>query len=276
MFSCSGYSKSSCKNVRMEKYMNQKTKTMACIGAFFLFFSFSLSAYETQFVNNERMLLPFYDNPNVVMVASSGRSGSTMLTNCLTQFSAKCQILKTHILPPKNRFRGKIIFIFSNPDEAAESALHLTIRNKGWGREHFYHMASSDLKWLQKLVETTNQTVEDNLLSYDALGCYQHLVEWLYNTEPSESSKAQILAIKYENLWDLETVQAIKSFLKLDKFELPAKRERGYSSQELNPKELQFREIYNLGTEEVPIYRAYDHAREIWKNALPITYLELP
>lgn len=99
-------------------------------------------------------------------------------------------------------------------------------------------------------LDPQHQTEQDNLLSYDALGIYKHLKEWLFaRTTPSSSKNAQILAIKYEYLWDDDTVQAIRNFLGIPSFKLPPYRPRGYQEGGLNPQEIKFKELYNLGTE---------------------------
>ncbi len=227
------------------------------------------------FLDDEKKLEPFYEYDNILLIASTGRSGSTLLNDSLCKYARNYHIVKTHILPPNKKYQGKIIFIFSNPDKAAESTLHLSIQNEWWGTHHFYHVKSSDHNWLLKIESTTKQTLEDNLLAYDALGCRTHLVEWLYLTTPSAQENAQILAIKYENLWDSQTIDAIKTFLKIDDFALPVQNTRGCKLEELDAREILFRQTYNLGTEEDPIYQAYDLAREIWKKAPAVQYLNL-
>lgn len=237
--------------------------------------------YQTQstvleFIETEQQLTPYYNKKNVVMIASTGRSGSNFLTLAIREQAKYYDVLKSHLLPPTKKYAGKIIFISSNPDKAAESALHITMTDPAFGARHFYNMKSADKNWLTSIGSTDKQTINHNLLAYDALGCYQQLVAWLHSTIPAKKKKAQILAIKYENLWDSATIAAIKEFLRLDHFELPPKRERGSAKEELNPQEIIFRETYNKGTEKKPIYPAYDDAREIWKTAPAVQYLNLP
>src|SRR5439155_1225399 len=137
-----------------------------------------------------------------------------------------------------------------------------------WGPMHFRHMETADRKWLERIGGAQKQTVQDNLLSYDALGCFQHLKEWLFlRTKPCKPQKAQILAIKYENLWDPATLEAIQSFLQLKEFSLPLQKERGQQEATLSPHEQAIRKAHNLGTYEKPIYAAYDKARVIWDKA---------
>ena len=46
-------------------------------------------------------LQPYYGKKDVVMIASTGRSGSTMLTHVIRDQAPKYHVLKTHILPPR-------------------------------------------------------------------------------------------------------------------------------------------------------------------------------
>lgn len=218
----------------------------------------------------------YYNDADALTVASTGRSGSTMLTYCVATTFCGFKILKTHLLPPDTRYKGKILFIFSNPDLSAESALRFCLIDRDFARSHFTNVETSDLEWLKSIGGASKQTLEDNLLAQDALGIERHLQEWLYfSTRPATLDDAQVLAIKYENLWDEETVEAIKSFLECDTFSLPPHRERGYSESKICFKELLFRLAYNLGTPENPIYAAYDGARAVWESAPPFQYLKL-
>lgn len=246
----------------------------ACL--FLCIASCSIHADNYRFISNPDELLPYYDNSNVALVVSTGRSGSTLLADSLEAQAIPYTVLKSHILPPNKRFKGKILFIFSNPDRAAESALHLSLMSPVWGHMHFCHMGCADLAWLTRIGGTDKQTVEDNLLCHDALGCFSHLFHWLHLTTSVSIDKAQILAIKYENLWDPETIQSIQDFLKVDTFTLPARKERGYREQELDQREILFKSVYNNGTPENPSYPAYDHARAVWYLAPAVQYLQLP
>jgi hypothetical protein len=233
---------------------------------------FSFIDYETHFIKDRNQLSAYGERQDIVMIASTGRSGSTMLTDFLGN-SLNALVLKTHLMPPFEQFQGKILFIFSNPDKATESIFHASLMDPKWAL-HFEHMESSDLKWLEELEALENQTLENNLLCYDALGISKHLNEWLYEkTTPTSPEKATILAIKYENLWDPETVEALKNFLSLETLILPKKKERGLKKEDLSQKELLFRETHNRGTYENPLYPAYDQARRLWEKAPPFQYL---
>lgn len=235
-----------------------------------------LIGYADNFIATRKRLEAYSDNPDVVMVASTGRSGSTMLTAMVKKYDTAHLVLKTHLLPPDQNFKGKIIFIFSNPDKAAESALYMLLHNKSFAKTHFYHVETADLDWLKKIGGPRRQNGKDNLLAYDALGTYEHLKIWLFDkTQPTDPDHAQILAIKFENLWDKKTIQAIKDFLGLTEFKLPTKKTRGRKTSELYTREMKFRKKYNLGTDSHPRYAAYDEARILWEQAPPFQYLNV-
>lgn len=241
---------------------------------YFLLFLFLLPL-QASFIPTHKALEPFYENEEVVLIASTGRSGSTMLTEIITEASPSKRVLKTHILPPRPDFKGKILFIFSNPDKAAESALHIMLRDELFGELHFQHMESSDQEWLSAIGNTREQTLEHNLLAYDALGITRQMKRWLEETEPAVFEEAQVLAIKYEDLWKPRTLKAIELFLDIDHLDVPPYVHRGYTTQELYENELEFRETYNLNTWEDPKYMAYDEARFIWENAKSFRFLKL-
>ncbi len=228
------------------------------------------------FIVNGQDLIPYKNRKDVLLVASSGRSGSTMLTHILEQYASQYVVLKTHMLPPEEGYIGKIIFIYSNPNKCAESMLHQIFTNPDFLPVHFINMESSDLSWLSRI--THNQTRKLNVLTYDAFGIHKQLIQWLHQKTTPDSRPpqgAQILALKYENLWDPNTIQTIKEFLNLQEFELPPRIERGYTLEEQDPREIDFIQTHNKGTPEHPRYAAYDPATEIWRNAPPIQLLKL-
>lgn len=227
-------------------------------------------------VNRNEDLMRSHNQENSILICSPGRSGSSMLTGVLCLCAPGRKILKSHMLPPSKEFKGKVIFIFSNPDLAAESALHRTINEVGFGHSHFFHVETSDMNWYRKIGKTTAQNQKHNLLNYDALGCTKQLQSWLYeDTKKSSSRSAQVLSIRFEDIWDPKTIAAIESFLQIKKLELPPKRERGYSGDELNPQEKMIRKKFNKGTEEDPRYDAYKKARILWKKAKSFEYFRL-
>lgn len=215
------------------------------------------------------------NDPNVIIVASTGRSGSNLLTMTLSNFAEGRRVMKTHCLPPMTPIKGKFFFIYSNPDLSAESALYRSLRSQQFGYEHFMNMETSDHSWLLSIDnDTRKQTLEHNLLAEDALGCAQHLTSWLYqDTQPCKPEEAQILAIKYEYLWEETTKNAIKEFLGLQRLQFPLKRERGRKFEGLSEIEKLMKLKYNMGTMLMPKYAAYDDARVLWEAAPPIQFL---
>lgn len=233
-------------------------------------------ATSATFIVHREHLKKYYGNSHCVIIASTGRSASTMLTEQIKSQDANHEVLKTHLLPPDKCFTGKIIFIFSNPDKAAESAFHKSIHERIWGALHFRNVETADRAWLKKIENTQNQTEDHNLLAYDALGIYEQLKCWLYTqTIPTTSENAQVLAIKYEHLWDENTINEIQNFLDIPSFTLPAQRVRGCVEGREKPLEISIKERYNLGTKQNPQYAAYQEARFLWQLAPPFQYLEI-
>lgn len=258
--------------------MPLKTLTLISLFLWMVFPASDAQAINSQagFIAKREQYQQYYNNDHLVLVASTGRSGSTMLTEQIKKFVPAKNVLKTHLLPPNTAFKGKILFIFSNPDQAAESALYMTLHYKLFAKNHFNYVETVDHQWVEKIDGPLNQTEEDNLLSYDGLGTYEHLKAWLYTeTQPSSRKEAQILAIKYEHLWDQATIQAIRKFLHNPSFQLPPQRARGREKEKLYAQEISFRKKYNLGTKANPRYAAYDEARLLWEQAPPFQYLKI-
>ena len=105
-----------------------------------------LQVYSSWFLRNQEEFLEYKDNPNIVVIASPGRSGSTMLTQSIVNCSSSYRVLKTHCLPPQKDFKGKILFIYSDPNKAVESVFSYSLRDGNFGKEHFINMEGSDLK----------------------------------------------------------------------------------------------------------------------------------
>ena len=244
---------------------------------FFIFFSLSLSPSlygKGDFISSPDDLNEYIHDCKIVIIASMGRSASTMLTETIRHYAKEYTVLKTH-LAPDSRHCGKTMFVFSNPDQAAESALYrMMYRSPSNGFTHVKHLFSADRKWFAKIGNNAkNQTDKDNLLAYDGLGYEKHLTYWLFKkVKKCSPDKATILAVKYENLWDEETVEAINKFLRIPEFRLPPRIERGCSSYEIPSKMRRFIALYNQGTAEQPIYRAYDKARRLWQEAKPFEF----
>lgn len=253
-----------------------KMRDYTFIGIIALSLTVGAPLFSQIFIPTKTELLPFIEDPSVIMVASTGRSGSSLLTDTIDLFFPNEIVLKSHLLPPTHDFKGKIVFIFSNPDISAESALHITLYNDDFGWRHFLHMESSDHKWLDAIGSTTNQTIASNLLAYDALGCLEQLKRWLFvDTKECEREEATILALKYENLWDSETLEQLRLFLGNSNFMIPKKRPRGLSRDQQTELEIEIIDTYNKGTSLYPKYSAYDGARALWEQAPPYNYLKV-
>ena len=198
-----------------------------------------------RFARDHQALDKYYDREDVILIASSGRSGSTLLCSAVRACAPGC------------------------------TALHRSMGDRVFGFEHFQHVETADFSWLQEIGDSTQQTLIHNLLCYDALGYTEQLRQWLHTKQPTGPKYAQILAIKYEHLWDKATIDAIRRFLDLKIFRLPPQQLRGCSLEEMSELEASIRLHYNLGSLENPRYAAYDEARELWKNALPFQYFRL-
>ena len=242
---------------------------------FLILFILSIIPLHASFIPTHKALEPFYEEKEVILIASMGRSASTMLKDIIIEANPSKIVLKTHVLPPKPEFKGKILFIFSNPDKAAESALHMMLKDELFGKLHFIHVESSNMTWFDEINDTRLQTLEHNLLAHDALGITKQLRCWLLDTTVCPIEDAQILAVKYEDLWKQRTIKAIELFLEIDHLEFPTYVPRGYTTQELYENELEYRNHYNLGSWEEPVYSAYDEARKIWEQALPFRFMKI-
>lgn len=237
---------------------------------FFLFATFPLCA---NFIATHEAFDPYKENKDVVVIASTGRSGSTFLTDFIFSAANEKVVLKTHCYPLKTPFAGKILFIFSNPDKSAESALHLCLKEPLFEKEHFIHMEGSDLNFIKGSNKRSSQTAMCNLLAYDALGIEKHLKQWFSLKRAATVEEANVLAIKYEHLWDEETVTMLSMFLGIKDLSLPEKKARGQYA--LFPIEREARALYNKGSVEDPRYEAYEGAKALWESAPPFQLLKL-
>jgi hypothetical protein len=214
-------------------------------------------------------------NSDSITIASIGRSGSDMLTAAILYTVQNTRkVYKTHLLPPKIPYSGKILFIFSNPSQSADSLLHRSIKQPNFRIGHFNNFEITDLSWRNSLGENIEFTLENNYLSFDGLEYHNQLINWLDESRNSKIEDANVMTVKYENLWDQETIDQIKIFLNLNQFKLPERKKRGCSESELTELEREIRKKYNLGTLENPRYPAYDKATEIWEEAKPYDFFK--
>lgn len=165
-----------------------------------------------------------------VLVASYGRSGSTLLFDAL--FGAMCEarfgrrenfaaderwtlagkplrrgvVYKTHDYP--NALRGqenvRALFVFGRASEAVLSVLHReTLGGRGWIAEHLDHLKAPG--------------PYESILEKDILGIAAQLEAW------TTFDDAPVLCVRYEALWD--AVPRIRAFTGLP-VTLPARRAR--------------------------------------------------
>ena len=240
----------------------------------FLLWTTIPTTVHAKFIRRAEELAPYSKKSDFIMVASEGRSGSTMLTEQLQKYIHPRKVLKTHMLPPPqaSSYELKTIFIFADPCLAAESVLHKCLITPGFANAHFRNMEGADQNWLAKLGGPKGQNAKHNLLSEDVLGVTNQLECWLYKrTKPTTPEKATIFAVKSEDLWNEETLEALRAFIHVPNFELPEYRPRG--QYKLSKMEKYFRKLYNQGTETEPKYAAYERARFLWNIAPSYQYL---
>jgi len=204
--------------------------------------TYILGRYGSAIAQQTRRLLSraiFGRSEQPVIVASSGRSGSTLLCDAIAQSlvrerfghkvpkfishrlrssaiafkprlslteSGDFPVLKTHDLPP-TRLPGKCIFIFGNPGDAVRSASRLvSAAGEIWLQEHLYNLCShGDL----------SELFQKDILNYE-----EQITAW------TNVKVDNILIVCYEDLWD--RVDEITTFIGM-KLTLPKKRERASS-----------------------------------------------
>lgn len=185
-------------------------------------------------------------NENAIVVASCGRSGSTMLTESLalssieygvgyiekkmadavtkwdwdlkTENLERGYIHKTHDYPPKSiEIEGaKFIYVYADPYEVVYSTIRKS-REEGqeWIREHAKHMKSEIC------------SVEE-IIKADALGLENNFDAW------RNISSKNVMILNYENIWNRRG--EISEFVGYD-VEIPKKKERRSSKCIVSEKE---------------------------------------
>jgi len=185
-------------------------------------------------------------NENAIVVASCGRSGSTMLTESLalssieygvgyiekkmadavtkwdwdlkTENLERGYIHKTHDYPPKSiEIEGaKFIYVYADPYEVVYSTIR-KFREEGqeWIREHAKHMKSEIC------------SVEE-IMKADALGLENNFDAW------RNISSKNVMILNYENIWNRRG--EISEFVGYD-VKIPKKKERRSSKSIVSEKE---------------------------------------
>lgn len=177
----------------------------------------------------------FFLGKKPTVIASTGRSGSTMLTNAVVEslvaarfnylpafvqaylkrgsieyldrisdITKKCApVLKTHDLF-RDSFaqKAKYIFIFGDPLESAQSVQQMGLRHGAiWIEEHIYHLAGEGYP---------HEIFEKDVLNYEA-----QMESW--------GAAEGVFVVHYEDLWDKE--MEISQFLGFE-VSLPNRRPR--------------------------------------------------
>jgi hypothetical protein len=190
-------------------------------------------------------------SPYAVVVASCGRSGSTMLTRALAQSAVRDVfhgfdgllpkkvaekavieyawrlddtrlrpgfIYKTHDLPPERFFENeRYIYTYSSPRQVIPSIIQKMSREgKKWIRQHAHHLNGN--------VNPRKKMIKD-----DSLNLINNIEKWI----DIESNK--VLCIEYDNIWNKK--DEIHEFTGID-LKLPKKRSRSSSTEDLTDEEL--------------------------------------
>lgn len=172
-----------------------------------------------------------------VVVASCGRSGSTMLFKALADSSIRGRkiipshwikskkwdiegykhkgiIYKTHDMPPnKIDERVKYVYVYDDPIRVVSSTMRKARSNLGWWVGHKNHMKSS-CEQIEKVAKN------------DCLGIKQNIIKWYEFCKNNEKG----MSVKYNTLWEKGR---LRNFLDVD-IELPKRKSRKSKIQDLD------------------------------------------
>ena len=165
---------------------------------------------------------------NAIIVGGLGRCGTTLMCYSLKnsgfpgdliffdRFDQQNELIngcyyKTHDYPPNYLPANvKLIYMFGNPMNIVIST-HKKINE--WGYLHHYHL-DSDL-----------YTFNDEIFYKDTLLLHKHFDAWYKN------QNFEFISIKYESLYDTETLNVLKGFIGLELNLLPfVNRETSYKT----------------------------------------------
>lgn len=189
-----------------------------------------------------------------VVVASMGRSGSTLVYNALVEGVARARfglfasrlagvvrdvawdfssqpfangrIYKTHGFPDGLTAgdRPRVVFLFGSASDAARSVLHCDITyGRAWIEEHFVHL-------------TATGTIKE-LPKRDVLRFGEQLDAWL------GCEAVPVLALRYEDLW-VSGADALLSRFAGYPVSLPARRARASAASDRGVLDAQIAETY--------------------------------
>ena len=156
---------------------------------------------------------------------------------------------KTHDYPPDNLPANvKLIYMFGNPMNSAISA-HKQI-NK-WGYLHHYHLNSNMYKF------------NNDIFYDDTLLLHKHFDAWY------KEQNFEFISIKYEALYDTETIEILNRFLGFELNLIPfAKRETDYKTHSHKEDLIKTYAALNAKIEKA------DNVK-VWKPKMPKTMPEL-
>ena len=208
-------------------------------------------------------------NPHALVVASCGRSGSTMLTNAIARSSVRCNlgfvekgvaqslerpafvdlngvtfkrgyVYKTHSYPPTKKVSNyvKFIYIYSDPYKIVAS---LYRKNRLTGGD-----------WIKKHSSNFGESIDsvEEAIKKDSLGIRKNYIKW------SGSKNIKLAMVKMNKLW--ESIEKISRFVGFS-IKLPPKKERRSSIKKLPQK------IKNI------MSREYKNLRNDMKNKKPVS-----
>lgn len=178
------------------------------------------------------------DHP--VVVASCGRSGSTMIFNTIAKSSIKFNgiiqshwikkkiwnidqkkykgiVYKTHDTPPSDdKVSVKYLYVYDCPVKVLASTIRKAEKNERWWRNHKKHM-NSNCKEIEKLKQKDCLKIKENIIKWNKF-C---------------SNRVNAMSIKYDSIWEKE--KEIEDLIGV-KISLPEKKQRKSSINRLDIK----------------------------------------
>jgi len=200
---------------------------------------------------------------NVIIIGGLGRCGTQLICKSLKnsgisensyfldRFDKQKEYIngvyyKTHDYPPDYLPPNvKVIYMFGNPMNIVISA-HKQMNE--WGYLHHYHLNSN------------LYTFNDELFYKDTLLLHRHFDAWYKN------QNFEFISIKYESLYNTETIEILNNFLGFELKLLPfAKREADYKT---HPHKENLIKTYSALNEKI---KSADNVK-VWKPNCPKPY----
>lgn len=165
-----------------------------------------------------------------IVICSAGRSGSTLLSQCIREAVAQSNILLSNRMltsglwdkntAPEHMFvykshlnfndirwsrKAKIIYVYDDIHQILGSTYNMAIKNRDWWLSHQRHFG----------LETSDQVIDD-IFDYDCLKLCENIRSYYETNMP-------VLFIHFDEIWNATDV--IENFLNL-KIRTPQKRKR--------------------------------------------------